>query len=96
MITYTDGILAKELESININKLIRSWINDMNKLFNKDLSINDIQYYVSGYWDDAYTVLSKEFYKGVNVKLPNNLVITSLPKGKGENTAWIEGHLYKI
>jgi hypothetical protein len=96
MVTYTDGTLAKKLENMEIKELIRTWINDMNNLFNKDLTFNDVVYYVSGYWDDAYAVLSKEFYKGNKVKLPDNLMITSLPKGKGENTAWIEGHLYKI
>jgi ribosomal protein S17E len=78
----------------NDDKIDGKWINITSK---------NVKNLIGGYWNDAYTVLDKKFYAIVNDNfygeqvrelLPRNLIITCLPDDLGENTSWMEGHLF--
>jgi len=105
LITYPDGKLADHLNSYSEEQLIKLWIKEINMIFKLEISYRDVKYYTKMYWDDAFTILNKNFYEtfgesnyGTYIRsiLPNSLKVTSLPKDQGEETAWIESHLINI
>jgi hypothetical protein len=100
LIAYPDGLLSNYLNNIPKLNIIKDWLKMINYNFNLDLKLKDIgdDYYM--YWDDAYCILknnsinkSEQIY---NELKDNNIIVTSLPKDKGEHTAWMEGHLFNI
>jgi hypothetical protein len=72
----------------------------VNNNFNLDIKTKDVGLEYCCYWEDAYSILNKEGVTKANIihnKLKeNNIIITCLPKNKGESSAWMEGHLYKL
>jgi hypothetical protein len=100
LIAYPDGELAARLNKLSKRSIIKDWLRMVNSNFNLSLKIKDIDFIKCVYWDDAYTILTKEGVDKAD-KLQEelrkeNIIITCLPKFKGDNTAWIEGHLYKV
>jgi hypothetical protein len=105
LITYPDGKLADHLNSYDDEKLIKLWIKEINTIFKLEILYSDVKYYTKMYWKDAFTMLNKDFYEtygdinyGTYIRslLPSSLVVTSLPKDQGEETAWIESHLVDV
>ena len=109
LISYTDGPLSDFLTKKKEKKLVNNWIKDMNNYFSVNdpswinITSKNVKNLIGGYWSDAYTVLDKKFYAIINDTfygeqvrdlLPKNLVITCLPNDLGENTSWMEGHLF--
>jgi spore coat polysaccharide biosynthesis predicted glycosyltransferase SpsG len=72
----------------------------INREFNLSLNYQDTLNKYTGYWDDAYCVLKKDFYETgeeLRTKLKNkNILVTTLPKDNGEDAPWMEGYLFKI
>jgi hypothetical protein len=100
LIAYPDGELATKLNNINKGKIINDWIKMVNYYFNLNIKSKDIGLDYCCYWEDAYSFLNKEGINNSEIlynKLKDqNIIVTCLPKDKGQNSAWIEGHLYKI
>ena len=63
MITYVDGPLSCKLNTYSPKILIKKWIQSMNRLFNENITMDDVITYQGAFWKDAYTVLHKDFYK---------------------------------
>lgn len=100
LIAYPDGNLASRLNKLPRNRIIKDWLNMINDSFNLNIKMRDIDLVNCVYWDDAYTILNKEGVVKANYLYDElkkqDIIITCLPKFKGENSAWMEGHLYKI
>lgn len=107
LVAYPDDILALKLYNMKKEWFIQDWIEMINKHFHLSLNYEDTLNKYCGYWDDAYCTLTPEFYENTKEDMlkgeklrgilkRKNILITSLPKDKGENTAWMEGHLFKI
>jgi len=105
LISYTDDKLADQLNKYSEEELAKMWIEDMNKIFNLEIRFSDIVLYSKAYWQDAFTILNKNFYEvygdinyGTYIRrlLPPSLKVSSLPKGQGEETAWMESHLLDV
>jgi hypothetical protein len=100
LIAYPDGELATKLNKMNKRKIVNDWIKMVNNNFELDIKTRDIGLEYCCYWEDAYSILKKEGVTKANIihnKLKeNNIIITCLPKNKGESSAWMEGHLYKL
>ena len=100
LIAYPDGKLATKLNNMTKKKIIKDWIKIINYYFNLNVTTKDIGLEYCCYWDDAYSFLTKEGVingESIHTKLKQqNIFVTCLPKDKGENSAWMEGHLYKL
>lgn len=100
LVAYPDDIVALKLYNMPKERFINDWIEMINREFNLSLNYQDTLNKYTGYWDDAYCVLKKEFYeKGeeLRTKLKNkNILVTTLPKDNGEDAPWMEGYLFKI
>lgn len=100
LVAYPDDKLALKLYNMPKERFIKDWIEMINKHFNLSLTYEDTLNKYCGYWEDAYCVLLPEFYKkGESLRttlINKKILITSLPKDKGENEAWMEGYLFQI
>ena len=101
LIAYPDGILARKIHSnVSSNDIINDWIDMMNIQFNLNIRKDDVVFSLCGFWKDAFSILNKEYYirgkEVINRLKSENIIITSLPKDNGENSAWMEGHLIKL
>jgi hypothetical protein len=100
LIAYPDDVLSEYLNNIPKVNIIKDWLKMINYNFDLKLKLKDIggDYYM--YWDDAYTILKNNKLNQVqqiyNELKNKGIIITSLPKDKGENSAWMEGHLFNI
>jgi hypothetical protein len=100
LVAYPDDILALKLYNMPKERFIKDWIEMINREFNLSINYEDTLNKYTGYWEDAYCVLKKEFYeKGNDLRLilkNKNMLITTLPKDKGEDAPWMEGYLFQI
>lgn len=100
LVAYPDDIVALKLYNMPKERFINDWIEMINREFNLSLNYQDTLNKYTGYWDDAYCVLKKEFYETgeeLRTKLKNkNILVTTLPKDNGEDAPWMEGYLFKI
>ena len=101
LIAYPDGILARKLHfNVSTNEILEDWIEMMNNQFKLNIKREDVEFNLCGYWEDAFSILNKEYYirgKDIINKLKDEgIIITSLPKDNGENSAWMEGHLINL
>lgn len=101
LIAYPDGILARKLHiNVSTNEILNDWIEMMNNQFKLNIRKEDVEFSLCGYWEDAFSILNKEYYiRGkdiINKLKEEGIIITSLPKDNGENSAWMEGHLINL
>ena len=100
LVAYPDDILALKLYNMPKERFINDWIEMINREFNLSLNYKDTLNKYCGYWEDAYCILKREFYeKGDDLRSKlkrKNILVTTLPKDNGENSAWMEGHLFEI
>jgi protoporphyrinogen oxidase len=100
LVAYPDDILALKLYNMPKERFINDWIEMINREFNLSLKYEDTLNKFCGYWEDAYCVLNKDFYKkGNELRLrlkSKNILVTTLPKDNGEDAPWMEGYLFNI
>jgi len=98
MISYTDGQDADYLIKLGKDEGIKLIIKEISKIFNINITLNDIEKLFWFQWNDSFVVWKADtdcnFIKN-SIKISDNFYQVFGPDSSscGENTAWIEAHL---
>jgi monoamine oxidase len=98
---YSDGQLADYVNSINPDKRIEIYLKDLAEMFGQQF-VGKIAHTAGHYWPEGFVVVRAKYYDQYDriikdIEQPDHSIVqTIVPKNKGMDEGWMEGHLIRL